>query len=56
MAQQAAMTPSEAERAIEAGIEIVETEMSKGLDIVGTGDMGIGNTTASSAICAAIYG
>jgi nicotinate-nucleotide--dimethylbenzimidazole phosphoribosyltransferase len=56
MAQQAAMTPSEAERAIEAGIEIVETEMAKGLDIVGTGDMGIGNTTASTAICAAIMG
>ncbi len=56
MAQQAAMTPNEAVRAIEAGIEIVEAEIAKGLDIVGTGDMGIGNTTASSAICAAITG
>ena len=56
MAQQAAMTPSEAVRSIEAGIEIVEAEIAKGLDIVGTGDMGIGNTTASSAICAAITG
>ena len=56
MAQQAAMTSSEAVRAIEAGIEIVEAEIAKGLDIVGTGDMGIGNTTASSAICAAITG
>ena len=56
MAQQAAMTPNEAVSSIEAGIEIVEAEIAKGLDIVGTGDMGIGNTTASSAICAAITG
>ena len=56
MAQQAAMTPGEAVKSIEAGIEIVEAEITKGLDIVGTGDMGIGNTTASSAICAAITG
>jgi nicotinate-nucleotide--dimethylbenzimidazole phosphoribosyltransferase len=31
-------------------------EVAKGLDIIGTGDMGIGNTTASSAICAAMTG
>ena len=31
-------------------------ELSKGIDIVGTGDMGIGNTTPSSAICSAITG
>jgi len=30
--------------------------VAKGLDIVGTGDMGIGNTTASSAICAVMLG
>jgi len=30
----------------------VTFEAGKGLDIVGTGDMGIGNTTPSSAICA----
>jgi len=56
MTEQAAMTSSEAVEAIEKGIEIVEDEISRGLDIVGTGDMGIGNTTASSAICAAITG
>jgi len=52
----AAMTRQEAIRAIETGIEIVATEVAKGLDIVGTGDMGIGNTTASSAICAVMTG
>ncbi|GAH85198.1 unnamed protein product, partial [marine sediment metagenome] len=31
-------------KAVEAGIEIMATEVAKGLDIVGTGDMGIGNT------------
>ncbi len=51
-----AMTGEEAIKAIETGIEIVGTEVARGLDIVGTGDMGIGNTTASSAICAAITG
>jgi nicotinate-nucleotide--dimethylbenzimidazole phosphoribosyltransferase len=51
-----AMTHEQAIQAIESGIEIVMAEIEKGLDIVGTGDMGIGNTTASSAICAAITG
>jgi nicotinate-nucleotide--dimethylbenzimidazole phosphoribosyltransferase len=51
-----AMTEEQAMRAIETGIEIVKAEVAKGLDIVGTGDMGIGNTTASSAICAVITG
>jgi nicotinate-nucleotide--dimethylbenzimidazole phosphoribosyltransferase len=47
-----AMTSEQAVKAIETGIEIVAAEVTKGLDIVATGDMGIGNTTASSAICA----
>ena len=51
-----AMTRAQAVKAIEIGIEVVTTEVAKGLDIVGTGDMGIGNTTASSAICAVITG
>jgi len=51
-----AMSNEQAVRAIETGIEIVTTEVANGLDIVGTGDMGIGNTTASSAICAVMTG
>ncbi len=51
-----AMTDEQAMIAIETGIEVVTAEIAKGLDIVGTGDMGIGNTTASSAICAVITG
>ncbi|TET17809.1 MAG: nicotinate-nucleotide--dimethylbenzimidazole phosphoribosyltransferase [Dehalococcoidia bacterium] len=56
MALGSAMTSQQAVKAIETGIEVVATEVAKGLDIVGTGDMGIGNTTASSAICAVMMG
>jgi nicotinate-nucleotide--dimethylbenzimidazole phosphoribosyltransferase len=51
-----AMTIEQAEQAIDTGIEIVKAEIKKGLDIVCTGDMGIGNTTASAAICAVMTG
>jgi nicotinate-nucleotide--dimethylbenzimidazole phosphoribosyltransferase len=51
-----AMTAEQAIKAIETGIEIITDEAARGLDIVGTGDMGIGNTTASSAITAAMTG
>jgi nicotinate-nucleotide--dimethylbenzimidazole phosphoribosyltransferase len=51
-----AMTTAQATRAIETGIEIVESEIQKGLDIVATGEMGIGNTTASAAICSVMTG
>jgi nicotinate-nucleotide--dimethylbenzimidazole phosphoribosyltransferase len=56
MAVGPALERSEAEAAIEAGIDILEAEHHRGLDLVATGDMGIGNTTASSAIIAAITG
>jgi nicotinate-nucleotide--dimethylbenzimidazole phosphoribosyltransferase len=51
-----AMTRAQAEQAIQAGIEIVEAEIERGLDVVGTGEMGIGNTTPSAAIAAALTG
>jgi len=51
-----AMTKEQAVKAMETGIEVVASEVARGLDIVGTGDMGIGNTTASSAICAVMTG
>lgn len=56
MARGPAMSRKQAVQAIEAGIEVVEDEMARGLSIVATGDMGIGNTTPSSAIVAAITG
>ena len=51
-----AMTSEQAVKSIETGIELISSEMVKGLDIISTGDMGIGNTTASSAIGAVITG
>jgi nicotinate-nucleotide--dimethylbenzimidazole phosphoribosyltransferase len=50
------MTEDEAVKSIEAGIELVEEELSNGIDIIGTGDMGIANTTPSSAITSVICG
>ncbi|MGI6434828.1 MAG: nicotinate-nucleotide--dimethylbenzimidazole phosphoribosyltransferase [Syntrophomonadaceae bacterium] len=56
MAREAAMTEEEAVAAIEVGIETVQAEIAAGATLVATGEMGIGNTTASSAILAAFSG
>jgi nicotinate-nucleotide--dimethylbenzimidazole phosphoribosyltransferase len=56
MAQGPAMSREEARQALEAGIQVLEEELARGLDVVGTGDMGIGNTTPSSAITAVFSG
>lgn len=49
-----AMTREEAVRAIEAGIDIVGELKERGINLLGTGEMGIGNTTTSSAITAVL--
>lgn len=51
-----AMSRAEAVRAVETGISLVAEERARGLDLLATGDMGIGNTTASSAITAVLCG
>ena len=56
MAQGPAMSREEAIQAVEVGIDVVEGELVRGMDILGTGDMGIGNTTPSSAIVAVFTG
>jgi nicotinate-nucleotide--dimethylbenzimidazole phosphoribosyltransferase len=38
------------------GMDVLQKEADQGLDLVATGDMGIGNTTPSSAIAAAMTG
>ena len=50
-----AMTRDQAVRAVEAGIEVVES-LSDATDLLGTGDMGIANTTPSTAVVAALCG
>ena len=54
MTKESAMTKKEAIKSIEAGIHVFKQEIISGIDIVGIGEMGIGNTTSSSAIVAAL--
>ena len=56
MTQGPAMSREQAEACVLAGVELAREVASAGADAVGTGDMGIGNTTASSAIAAAVTG
>jgi len=56
MAVGPAMSRAQAIESLEAGASVVENELSRGLDILGTGDMGIGNTTPSAAIACALTG
>jgi nicotinate-nucleotide--dimethylbenzimidazole phosphoribosyltransferase len=56
MAKGPAMTRKQAVQALEAGIEIADKLIMNGIELLGTGDMGIGNTTPSSAILAIFSG
>lgn len=56
MAKGPAMTHELAVAALEVGIEAAEAAIEQGADVLATGDMGIGNTTASSAILAVFSG
>ena len=51
-----AMTQAEAEAAITIGIDVATSLIQQGVDLIATGEMGIGNTTASSAITAVLTG
>ncbi|MCC6237066.1 MAG: nicotinate-nucleotide--dimethylbenzimidazole phosphoribosyltransferase [Dehalococcoidia bacterium] len=51
-----AMPPEHARRSLAAGIELVREEHDTGLDLLGLGEMGIGNSTAAAAIVAAVTG
>jgi nicotinate-nucleotide--dimethylbenzimidazole phosphoribosyltransferase len=51
-----AMSRAQAVAGVEAGAALAEEAIAGGADLLGTGEMGIGNTTAASAICAAITG
>lgn len=56
LALRPAMTRNEAVQAISVGIETVRDAKAAGLNIVGIGEMGIGNTTTSSAVLCALTG
>jgi nicotinate-nucleotide--dimethylbenzimidazole phosphoribosyltransferase len=50
------MTRAQAIRAIETGAALADQALDAGADLLATGEMGIGNTTAASAIAAALTG
>lgn len=51
-----AMTKEEVVKALYHGIEVCESLIEKGVNTIIVGEMGIGNTTASSAVLAAMSG
>ena len=51
-----AMTDTEVIHAINIGRLLVKEEVSKGTKLIATGEMGIGNTTTSSAVAAMLLG
>lgn len=56
LAEGPALTGEQAVKALEVGIEVANDCIRRGAEILGTGEMGIGNTTPSTAILAAVSG
>lgn len=56
IAKEPAMTREEALQAVVTGIEITESLISEGIGVLGTGEVGICNTTTSAAVIAALTG
>lgn len=54
MAKEPAMTRNQAIQAIEVGIEMAQMMKEKGYQMIATGEMGIGNTTTSSAVASVL--
>ena len=53
---ESAMSLAQAEQALTVGVELAVEAAQQGVGLIGTGEMGIGNTTASSAIAAVMTG
>ncbi|MBD2871191.1 nicotinate-nucleotide--dimethylbenzimidazole phosphoribosyltransferase [Paenibacillus arenilitoris] len=56
MAKGPAMSREEALRAVLAGIEVAEEQAKNGIRLFATGEMGIGNTTASAVLATVLTG
>jgi nicotinate-nucleotide--dimethylbenzimidazole phosphoribosyltransferase len=56
MARGPAMTREQAARAVRIGIEAARALADDGVDLIGTGEMGIGNTTAAAAVTSVLAG
>lgn len=51
-----AMSHDQARQALQTGADLFGRELAAGVDILGTGEMGIGNTTSAAAVAAALTG
>jgi nicotinate-nucleotide--dimethylbenzimidazole phosphoribosyltransferase len=51
-----AMSREQTEQAVMVGVEVATLAVQEGIGLIGTGDMGIGNTTPSAAITAVMTG
>ena len=56
LAREPAMTRQEAARSVWTGLELARQAKDEGVAILGAGEMGIGNTTTSAAVLAALTG
>ena len=56
LAREPAMTRQEAARSVWTGMELARQAKDEGVAILGAGEMGIGNTTTSSAVAAVLLG
>lgn len=56
LAREPAMTRQEAARSVWTGMELARQAKDEGVAILGAGEMGIGNTTTSAAVLAALTG
>ena len=56
MTQGPAMTRAQAEQAILTGVELVREQREQGARLLAAGEMGIGNTTTSSAVASVLLG
>ena len=56
ISQGPAMTRRQAEQALHTGMELVREQQALGVDLLATGEMGIGNTTTSSAVACVLLG
>jgi nicotinate-nucleotide--dimethylbenzimidazole phosphoribosyltransferase len=56
MARGPAMTREQAARAVRIGIEAARALADDGVDLIGTGEMGIGNTTSAAAVTSVLAG
>ena len=54
--RQAAMSEGQARAALAAGMEMADLAVSRGCNLIGIGEMGIGNTTVASALTSALTG